>query len=173
MPYNWTISDDATHRQELQLWPHQSLPPRGFAGFILATFTLILIPLLPLLGSVLLWGLLPFLLLAVGGLWFALDRSHRNAQVLEILTLTDRDAHLIRHNGKGAAQEWRCNRYWTTTHMHERDGPVPHYVTLRGGGREVEIGAFLSEDERVALYDELSRALRPDPRQAPEAHRAP
>ena len=30
-------------------------------------------------------------------------------------------------------------------------------VTLRGGGREVEIGAFLSEDERKALFDELSR----------------
>ena len=29
-----------------------------------------------------------------------------------------------------------------------------------GKGREVEIGAFLSEEERVALYGELLRALR-------------
>lgn len=161
MPYDWTSSDPTSHRRELRLWPHQSLPPKGYAGFILATFTLILIPLLPLLGSILLWGLLPFLLLAVGGLWWALERSHRDAQVLEVLTLTETDAHLIRHNPKGTAQEWRCNRYWTTAHMHEKDGPVPHYVTLKGTGREVEIGAFLSEDERVALYDELSRVLHP------------
>jgi uncharacterized membrane protein len=33
---------------------------------------------------------------------------------------------------------------------------VPNYVTLSGAGREVEIGAFLSEDERKALYGELS-----------------
>ncbi|MDU9004895.1 DUF2244 domain-containing protein [Sedimentitalea todarodis] len=160
MPYNWSKSDANAPAQELQLWPHQSLPPKGYAGFILATFILILIPLVPLLGSVLLWGLLPFLLLAVGGLWYALDRNHHNAQVLEILTLTDKDAHLIRHNPNGAAQEWQCNRYWTTTQMHETDGPVPHYVTLKGGGREVEIGAFLSEDERIALFEELNRALR-------------
>ena len=36
---------------------------------------------------------------------------------------------------------------------------MPHYVTLCGKGREVEIGAFLSEDERVSLYDELSDRL--------------
>jgi hypothetical protein len=26
-------------------------------------------------------------------------------------------------------------------------------------GREVEIGAFLSEEERITLYDELNRSL--------------
>ncbi len=160
MPYDWTKTDIANARQELHLWPHQSLPPRGFAGFILVTFVLILIPLVPLLGSVILWGLLPFLLLAVGGLWFALERNRRNAQILEVLTLTGDQAHLVRHDPRGKTQEWSCNRYWAVTRMHERDGPVPHYVTLQGGGREVEIGAFLSEDERVALYEELTRALR-------------
>jgi uncharacterized membrane protein len=36
---------------------------------------------------------------------------------------------------------------------------VPHYVTLRGKGREVEIGAFLSEEERIALFEDLRRVL--------------
>lgn len=160
MPYNWTTSDPSLPRQELQLWPHQSLPPKGYAGFILGTFLLILIPLIPLLGSVALWGILPFMMMAVGGIWYALDRSHRNAQILEVLTLTGDRAHLIRHNPHGGVQEWDCNRYWATTQMHEKDGPVPYYVTLKGGGREVEIGAFLSEDERISLYDELARALK-------------
>jgi uncharacterized membrane protein len=31
---------------------------------------------------------------------------------------------------------------------------------LRGGDREVEIGAFLDTKERLALYDDLKRALR-------------
>ena len=39
--------------------------------------------------------------------------------------------------------------------LHETGGPVPNYVTLSGNGREVEIGAFLSEDERVELFSEL------------------
>ena len=37
---------------------------------------------------------------------------------------------------------------------------MPHYVTLVGDGREVEIGAFLSEDERIALFDDLNQKLR-------------
>lgn len=57
-------------------------------------------------------------------------------------------------------QEWECNIYWARAQMHEHGGPVPHYVTLTGDGRKVEIGAFLSEVERVALYGELLTALR-------------
>jgi uncharacterized membrane protein len=36
---------------------------------------------------------------------------------------------------------------------------VPNYVTLSGNGREVEIGAFLSEDERKALYQDLAQTF--------------
>jgi uncharacterized membrane protein len=158
MPYSW-IDPPAEHAGELHLWPHQSLPPKGFVAFIGATFCMILIPVIAMLGSVILWGILPFVLMAVAGVWFALDRSHKNAQILEVLTLSQDRAHLIRHNPKGPDQEWDCNRYWAVPEMHTTGGPVPHYVTLKGEGREVEIGAFLSEDERKALYDDLVHAL--------------
>jgi len=162
LPYSWTSQNHPapTQARELHLWPHQSLQPRGYARVIGAAFVLVLVPLLSVLGSVALWGLLPFLMAAVGGLWLALDRSRHNAQVCEVLTLTDDRAHLIRRNPRGSVQEWDCNRYWARPEIHERGGPVPHYVTLSGAGRKVEIGAFLSEDERMALYDELVTALR-------------
>jgi uncharacterized membrane protein len=38
-------------------------------------------------------------------------------------------------------------------------GPVENYVTMRGNGRTVEIGAFLSPDERLDLYRELMQLL--------------
>ena len=161
MPYNWTPSKAQPDAQELHLWPHQSLPPKGFALFIGTTFFLLLLPLIPVLGSVVLWGLLPFLLAALLAIWAALNASHRRAQVIEVLTLSDDRAHLVRRNPRGDIQEWDCNRYWAKPALHKEHGPVPHYVTLSGNGREVEIGAFLSEDERVALYDELTRVLRP------------
>lgn len=160
MPYDWVKSDARTEVRELHLWPHQSLPPQGLAAFILATFSLLLIPLFALLGSVLLWGILPFVLLALGGTWFALNRNYRNRRIIEVLTLSGDHAHLLRRNPGGDVQEWDCNRYWARPEMHASGGPVPFYVTLRGAGREVEIGAFLSEDERKALYDELRSALR-------------
>lgn len=129
------------------------------AAFVLTTFTLILIPVIPLLGSPILWGLLPFLLFAVWGIYYALQSNHRARQILEELSLTDDTARLVRTNPKGDTQEWSCNRYWTRVEKYEKDGPVPQYITLRGSGREVEIGAFLSEEERCALYDDLVRAF--------------
>ncbi|SLN58598.1 hypothetical protein TRL7639_03242 [Falsiruegeria litorea R37] len=159
MPYDWTNSKD--HSQTLRLWPHNSLPPRGAAAWVLSIFGFALIPLFTMLGSVLLWGLLPFVLLAVGGMWWAIEVNYRQRRILEVLTLSDDHAHLIRHNPNGGHQEWACNRYWAQIEMHPDGGPVPNYVTLKGSGREVEIGAFLSENERLALYDELSVKLRP------------
>lgn len=50
--------------------------------------------------------------------------------------------------------------------IYPEGGPVPQYLTLKGGGREVEIGAFLSPEEREALYPDI----RPD-RQAAAAGR--
>ncbi|MCE8521129.1 DUF2244 domain-containing protein [Ruegeria pomeroyi] len=156
MPYDWKRTDTL---QELHLWPHNSLPPRGAAALVLSIFALGVLPLIAVLGSPLLWGLLPFLLLAVAGLWLAIEMNYRQRRILEILTLDPERAHLVRHNPRGAVQEWDCNRYWARATMHAHGGPVPHYVTLQGGGREVEIGAFLSEDERIALYDDLRDML--------------
>lgn len=146
----------------MRLWPHNSLPARGMAAFVLTTFTLISIPVLPLLGSPILWGMLPFTLAAVWAMFWALQRNHKARQINEELVLGDRMAVLVRTNPKGDVQEWDCERYWTQVTKYESEGPVPHYVTLRGKGREVEIGAFLSEEERIALYDDLLRALKRD-----------
>ncbi|MEM8731537.1 MAG: DUF2244 domain-containing protein [Pseudomonadota bacterium] len=159
MPYRWT-DPDQTARHELHLWPHQSMTPRGFVFFIGATFALLLLPLLPLLGTSLLWALLPFLMLALAGVWFAISTNQRRARILEVFTLTDDTARLTRRNPKGDVQEWQANRHWARTELHVKGGPVPNYVTLIGAGREVEIGAFLSEDERKALFGELDDLLR-------------
>jgi uncharacterized membrane protein len=159
MPYEWTTSINATP-QEMRLWPHQSLPAKGFAAFVLATFTMILIPTFALLGTILLWGLLPFVLMAVAGIYFALQSNYKSRQITEILTLDTNTARLTHTTPKGEVKEWECNRYWTKVTKYEKDGPVPQYVTLRGEGREVEIGAFLSEEERVALFEDLERSLK-------------
>ncbi|KEJ90050.1 DUF2244 domain-containing protein [Sulfitobacter donghicola] len=159
MPYKWTSPPQDTP-QTMVLWPHNSLPARGMASFVLATFTMITIPVLGLLGSPILWGMLPFTLAAVWGMYWALQRNHKSRQINEELVLDDTMAHLRRTNPNGDVQEWDCDRYWTQVTKYDSEGPVPHYVTLRGKGREVEIGAFLSEEERIALFDDLQRALR-------------
>ncbi|EAQ04996.1 hypothetical protein OB2597_06920 [Pseudooceanicola batsensis HTCC2597] len=153
MTYRWTSPD------RLELRPHRSLPRRGFAVVILLFFTLVTIPLTAMVGTVALWGLLPFAMAALAALWWGLERSYRDADILEVLTLAAPEIVLTRTNPDKTVQEWSCNSHWIRITKHERGGPVPHYVTLNGNGREVEIGAFLSEDERKALYGELASRL--------------
>jgi uncharacterized membrane protein len=161
MPYEWTTpSPIKDSHWQLSLWPYRSLLRKDFVLFIGATAALVSLPLLTLLGKAVLWGILPFFLLMIAGVWYALHVSYRRGEVLEKLTVDDAQAHLTRHNPKGEVQEWRANRYWVTVHLHPKGGPVENYITLRGGDREVEIGAFLDATERLALCDELKGAFR-------------
>lgn len=176
MPYEWLptdpVADPAAARPpgpptgpataplaRLHLWPYRSLPRKGFVFFIGATCALIAVPMLLVLGSPVLWGILPFFALAIWGLWAALSRSYRDGEIVEDLTLNRDSLTLTRHGPRGQRKEWQANPYWVTVHLHGTGGPVPNYLTLKGNGREVELGAFLSEDERLSLRDELQIRL--------------
>ncbi len=157
MPYTWTTHSTET---ELQLWPHQSLDAPGYVRVLSFAALMLAVPLLMVLGSSLLWGLLPFLLLALLGLKWALDRNRHDHQRLEILTLDPTHAHLDRLNPDQSRQDWHCNRYWVTVHLLASGGRIPNYIILRGNGRDVEIGAFLTPEERTTLYAELCDAFQ-------------
>jgi len=157
MPYEYLPAPPTeTH---LHLWPHRSLPKRGFAGFIAATAALIAVPLLSLIGNPALWVLLPFLVAAVAGIWLAIQRSYRDGEIVEDLHLTSDLITLTRHGPRGRRQDWQGNPHWLRLTLHPTAGPVPNYLTMKAEGREVELGAFLSEDERIALRADLDRRL--------------
>lgn len=165
MPAKWRDTDAApsgaaSRVLELRLWPHRSLDPRGFAYFIGATFLLLLVPLLAVIGTVILWVLLPFLMAALIAIWIALrSNSASAAAVEEVLRISRERISLERHGAAGTVQRWEADPYWVSVHLHPAGGPVENYVTLKGNGREVEIGTFLSSDERLALCDELKDAI--------------
>lgn len=157
MPYEWI--NPAQNGAELHLWPYRSLPRKGMAWFVGGTAALIALPALTLIGSPILWGILPFLLGTLAAIWFALQRSYADGAIVEVLHLGPDMARLTRFGPRKARQEWQANPHWVQVTLHAAGGPVPHYLTLRGAGREVELGAFLTEAERVALAPELRRAL--------------
>lgn len=156
MPYRWT---DTPERSELELWPHQSLTGQGFVWFIGATAFMLCLPLLAVLGSPVLWVLLAFFALAMAGIWQAIMRNRRHREVREHLTLTPEQLHLTHASNDGSRKEWSANPYWVTARL-RHDGPVESYLTLRGSNREVELGRFLTPDERKALYVEVENRLR-------------
>lgn len=157
MPYQWVETKPDT--AELEIWPHRSMTRQGFVWFMSASIVLWSVPLLSVLGTSALWWMLPFILVTILMLWLLVQRNYRDAELSEVLSITRDDCHLHRENPRGPAQHWRCNTHWVSVQMHETNPRLPHYVTLRGNGREVEIGAFLSEDERLSLFDELTTRL--------------
>lgn len=157
MPYELTrLSPD---HAKLRLWPYNALAPRGFVVVIGMTAATLALPLIAVLGSPVLWGLLPFAVLALWGLWLGLDRNYRDRQILEEMDLSRTQVTLRRVNPRGPAQDWQANPHWVTLSLTPKGGPVPQYLTLTGGGREVELGAFLIPEERVNLHAALSEVL--------------
>ena len=142
----------------LVLWPHRSLPRRGFAWFILATWALLMLPLLMVIGTSVHWALLPFMLGTLALLWYFLERSYTDGRLTEVLSLWSDRVELVRTDPKGRMKDWHANPHWVKVTLYP-EGPVENYLTLKGGGREVEIGAFLSKEERAELYPALLEAL--------------
>lgn len=159
MPYRWIKPDTDAPRSELHLWAHRSLSAKGFVGFFGATFALVAVPLLTVIGSPILWGLLPFFALCLGGLWFAIRRNDRDRSIFERLVLDPGELTIERHDPGRAVRRWSTNPYWVRVLSYPKDGPVVHYLTLKADGREIEIGSFLSSEERQDLEIELLRAL--------------
>lgn len=177
MPYEWvkplaeapersgafslptTHAAGAAPAAELHLWPNRSLPRGGFAVVIALTGLLLLVPLLALLGSPELWGVLPFALLTLGGLWYAFRSNYAAGKLIEQLRLWPDRIEIRRFEPGRAARDWSARPHWVKLALHEEGGPVEQYLTLSGSGREVELGAFLSPEERVTLKRELEGAL--------------
>lgn len=157
MPYRWLAPEGET--QILKLWPYRSLPIKGFVAFITITACLAAMPLIGLLGSPALWVILAFISLTLGGVWWALQRSYADGKMLEILRLSPQEISISQQGPGKHRQDWQANPYWLRVRVIPTQGPVPQYLILEGGPRPVELGRFLSEDERVALAAELQDAL--------------
>ncbi len=144
----------------LTLWPHRSLSPRGFAWVLAMVAFGFSLPLAALAGARAGWGVLPFVLAALVGLYLAARRSYADARLREELRLWPDLITVERREPKGAVRRWHANPAWVRLGLYEHDR-IEKYLTLTGNGREIELGAFLSPGERVALHRDLGAALGP------------
>src|SRR5690606_16794472 len=128
MPYEWTETapdDSGAVFYRLTARPHRSLPRRGFVWFIAVTAMLMLLPIVAVLGTSALWGLLPFALLAIWGIWTALQKTYRSGEIREVLELSRDRLSLTRHDPDRPPRHWRVNSYWVRAAI--RKGPVEQY----------------------------------------------
>ncbi|HYE36159.1 MAG TPA: DUF2244 domain-containing protein [Methylocaldum sp.] len=105
------------------------------------------------------WLVLPF----SGAEWvllaYCFKLGLRSCRVREVITITDTSVLLERDYGT-PEQNYRFQRAWVV--LDWAKAPIkghPSRLSFRSHGKEVEIGRFLVESERVALAGELRKIL--------------
>ena len=155
---DWTESDEYSCLR-MRLVPNRSLDTHGtkiVSGIIACGF---LLPIIPFIGSpigitlTIFSGLTFYLFLAL------LQRSFQEGNTFEEI-LISKHKILVVHKEKNEEQKtWEGNPYWTRVNVDVNNRKLKNYLTLAGKGRHIELGAFLSPDERIELRDKIQNAL--------------
>jgi len=139
--------------------PNRSLSRRGLARLMLAIWAFVTVPLLALLGTAAFCVILGFLSFAMAALWYFIERNNRDGTLFEELLLWPDRIAVTRFNPRAESQSWHAHPHWTTLNIKAEGGPVENYLTLKGNQRTIELGTFLSPQERRVLYDQLGEKL--------------
>ena len=142
----------------MTLWPNQSLTRPGLRWFMGISAGFLMLPLFSIGGTAVFWGLIPFLLLAFWGIWYAIRRNSRNLSMSETLWIWRDEVRVERREPNGARLRWQAEPIRVRIQIH-KDAQIEDYLTLSGGGRVIELGAFLSPEERVDLAAEIEAGL--------------
>jgi uncharacterized membrane protein len=139
------------------LYPHRSLPPRGFAllmaGLCLISFAAGVA--FVMLGA---WPVFGFFGLDVLAVYVAFRISYRSARMFEAVTLTEGQLTVRRVDPRGREQRWSFQPYWLRVEVEQPAGRSGH-LTLSSHGRSLQMAKFLTPDERDAFATELCAAL--------------
>ncbi len=141
----------------LELRPNRSMPPRQFrlmmAGVAVIFFLMGLRFLF--LGA---WPILPFMLVDIGLLWWAMRASYRSGSAREELRLSETGLELVRIAPHGARQAVRMEPVWTRVEL-EPLGAQENRLWLTSSGQREPVGAFLSPAERADVADVVRDGL--------------
>ena len=142
---------------ERVLWPHRSLPPRGFRVLMLG---LALLSLAAGIGfvSVGAWPICGFFGLDVALLYLAFRISYRSARQRETLRLADDQFTVERVGIYGERRQWRFQPFWLRVVLEERPNQS-NRLSLASHGKSLVIGDFLAPPLRRELAANLREVL--------------
>ena len=144
----------------LKLWPNRSLSRTGSFYLLLVVWFLMTIPMLALLGSSSFWGVVPFCFFTLLLLYLSLRKNYGDGEIVEKLLIWSDLITVERVEVNKSIKRWEANPYWSSVTLHKKSGPVDKYLTLKGNGREIELGSFLSPQEREKIYSLLRRRIK-------------
>ncbi|MCG2840491.1 DUF2244 domain-containing protein [Sandaracinobacter sp. RS1-74] len=142
---------------DLELRPSRPMQPRQM--WLLLAGVALLFGLMGLrflfLGA---WPILPFMLLDLGLLWWALGESKRSGRQSEHLRLDSDGLELIRIQPHGPVRRMRIEPYWAKVEL-ESQGEGSNRLWLTARGARHPLGAFLSPAERAEIAHVIEDGL--------------
>ena len=104
------------------------------------------------------WPVVPFAGLELAFLWWALRRARSAADDFERITLES--GHLTIETRRGVLVErHEFEPYWARLLCIKPPGLSNCRLLIRSHGREVEVGTLLTEQQKLALAEELKQNL--------------
>ena len=155
---NWSDSNEASSIK-ISLAPNRSLDSYGTKVVFAVIACGFLLPIIPFIGSpigttiTIFSGLTFYLFLTL------LQKNFQQGSTFEEVFISKNRIKVV-HKEKNKEQlTWECNPYWTKVHLDINNPKLKNYLTLAGKGRHIELGAFLSPEERLELCDKIQNAL--------------
>jgi uncharacterized membrane protein len=145
-------------RLDVVLYPNRSL---GTTGFVVLMAAIALVSAAIGAGFMMIgaWPITGFLGLDVLLVYLAFRWNYRQARRVEFVRLDGDGLSVRRLDPDGRAQSWRFEPYWVRVGL-EQAGRHDRRLVLRSHGRQLTIGSFLTQDERLELAQALEAALR-------------
>ena len=158
------ILDDWKDNEEpyllrMRLVPNRSLDGNGtkiVSGIIACGF---LLPIIPFIGSPIGTTLTIFSGLTFYLFLILLQKNFQEGHTFEEILISRRKIIVVHKEKNKEQKTWEGNPYWTRVDVDIHNAKLKNYLTLAGKGRHIELGAFLSPDERIELRDKIQNAL--------------
>ena len=120
-----------------------------------------MIPVIPFIGGKPIFLIMPFSILTLLLLFLSIMLNYRAGRLYESIKIWPDLIEVRRFEVNGIDKNWSSNPYWTKVNLYEKSQKVENYLTLSGGGgREVEIGSFLSPNERLEVKQKLDTIMK-------------
>mgnify|MGYP001429634571 CR=1 FL=1 len=145
---------------KLKLWPNRSLSAKGFVITMLVTGIGLLFPIIPLINYKIGLALVPFALFTFIILFISFVMNYHYGKMYEELTISSNLIEIKRVNSNGTIKRWSANPYWIKVNLYEKDKRIKNYLTIKGNGREIELGSFLAPYERIELKKKIDSVIR-------------
>ena len=143
----------------LRLVPNRSLDSYGTKVVFCIIACGFLLPIIPFIGSPIGMTLTIFSGLTFYLFLTLLQKNFQQGNTFEEIFISKNKIIVVHQETNKEKKAWEGNPYWTRVHLDFNNPKLKNYLTLAGNGRHIELGAFLSPDERIELRDKIQNAL--------------